>query len=641
MIDLRVKFLFCLICYVVVSLKSYGQQLTKLDSTFLLEAVVVEARRLKEYDAGAQVISIDSSTIKTFEAMSLSEMLTQTMPVFVKTYNPGSLATTSFRGMGAGHTAVLWNGFPIQSPMNGQIEFSLLPGSIVDAVNLQLGGEGALWGSGTVGGTVYLENLPKYNSGLQARINQTLGSFGKYFQGYKLTYGKNKLYTSLNVYRDKADNNFTFNNKAKARSPEEEMQHAAFKEWGVLLENYLKISDYQQLAIRYWHQDTEREIPATLTEGSSSATQDDQFNRFLLSWSGNLNSFDWKLQSGFSLEELLYKNDASGIESLSKSKVFIQEAELNWYPLDHLSFQGGVQHQYVSGTVEDYEDGKQEQQRLALLGGVKFNTQFFESRINLRKEFTEFGNVPLVPTFGVELNPWNFLIVSGKIARSYRLPTFNDLYWKPGGNPDLLPESGWSKEAGIRSNFKLFDIKNQFQFTVFSNKIDNWILWQPGSTYWYPQNIKQVWARGIETSYTVEKRWDKTSFNIIARYHYTKSTNEKHQTEDDPSLGKQLIYTPLHKGNLNFTYNYNDFGITWSQQFTGKTFTTTDNDDSLPAFTTSNLSFQYKLDKKYGYLNLRVSANNLFDEDYEIIAWRPMPGRNYQFSLIISPKLNF
>ena len=41
---------------------------------------------------------------------SIADVLSKNSALFIKTYAPGSLATTSMRGMGAQHTAVLWNG---------------------------------------------------------------------------------------------------------------------------------------------------------------------------------------------------------------------------------------------------------------------------------------------------------------------------------------------------------------------------------------------------------------------------------------------------------------------------------------------------------------------------------------------------
>ena len=72
--------------------------------------------------------------------------------VYVKSYGLGSLATSSARGGAAGHTLVLWNGLPVSSPMLGQLDLSLFPAAGFDAASFTRGGDGALWGSGAVGG---------------------------------------------------------------------------------------------------------------------------------------------------------------------------------------------------------------------------------------------------------------------------------------------------------------------------------------------------------------------------------------------------------------------------------------------------------------------------------------------------------
>ncbi|MEM1135470.1 MAG: TonB-dependent receptor plug domain-containing protein [Bacteroidota bacterium] len=637
---LREKNVLCTCICALLLNNAFGQQVLVSDSIFTLEAVIVEARRLKEFSTGSQVLEIDATTLQRFEAMSMSELLAQTLPIFIKAYNPGSLATTSIRGMGASHTAVLWNGFPIQSSMNGQIDFSLLPNSLVDAVQLQLGGEGALWGSGAVGGTLYLENLPDFSNGWQASMNQTLGSFGKHFQSYKLSKGSEKSYTSLKFFRDRNKNNFPYTNNAKAGFPRETMQHALFSQWGLLFENYLKIKANQQLAVRFWGQNNDRQIPATLTTSRSQATQEDRFIRTLLTWSGYKNDYDWKVQSGFSKETLFFKDDAVNLESLSKSSTLMQEAELNWRPLTNFSFQAGVQYQYISGETENYEEEQHNQQRLSLLGSVKYQDTAgkLESRLSIRQEFTEYGTAPIVPTWGVTVSPWAFLSFSGKVARSYRLPTFNDLYWQPGGNINLLPESGWSQEVGSQVNLAILGFESSVKATVFSNRINNWILWRPGASFWSPENVQQVWARGIETALEAKKKWDKTQLSFIARYHFTRSTNEKQKSENDRSLGKQLIYTPEHTANFNIALSRGKFEIGWQQQYTGKRYTASDHVTSLSAFTTGNFSASIRHNTKLGEIHLSSTIFNLFNETYQVMAWRPMPERNYQFSIILKPK---
>ena len=86
------------------------------------------------------------------------------------------------------------------------------------------------------------------------------------------------------------------------------------------------------------------------------------------------------------------------------------------------------------------------------------------------------------------------------MAKSFRLPTLNDLYWLPGGNLDLQPEFGNTFELGIdfQSKNSLYDL--QIHSGLFSNRVKNWIVWIPGNGYWKPENVQKVKSEGIELS---------------------------------------------------------------------------------------------------------------------------------------------
>ena len=105
-------------------------------------------------------------------------------------------------------------------------------------------------------------------------------------------------------------------------------------------------------------------------------------------------------------------------------------------------------------------------------------------------------------------------------------------------------------------------------------------------------------------------------------------------------MGKQLIYTPLHTGSASLAFKKGAFSASWQQQYTGSRFTTSNNASSLPAFTTSNLTATYNWQHKWAKIVLQANVYNVTNESYEAIAWRPMPGRNFQFGIIINPKLN-
>src|ERR1043165_3827875 len=91
-------------------------------------------------------------------AFALSTLLSQQMPVFVKSYSFNGLATLHFRGASAAQSQVLWNGVPIQNASLGVADVSTMPVLFMNKVSVVYGGSGALLGSGNVGGALLLEN---------------------------------------------------------------------------------------------------------------------------------------------------------------------------------------------------------------------------------------------------------------------------------------------------------------------------------------------------------------------------------------------------------------------------------------------------------------------------------------------------
>ena len=58
----------------------------------------------------------------------------------------------------------------------------------------------------------------------------------------------------------------------------------------------------------------------------------------------------------------------------------------------------------------------------------------------------------------------------------------------------------------------------------------------------------------------------KNEFN----YQYNLSTNVLGIDNLDASVGRQLIYTPRNKRNLNSSFSFNDYNLVFNQSFVGK-----------------------------------------------------------------------
>ena len=148
-------------------------------------------------------------------------------------------------------------------------------------------------------------------------------------------------------------------------------------------------------------------------------------------------------------------------------------------------------------------------QRFELSSLLSLNKQL-AGRINLnlmiRQDMIDNKFIAPIPYLGFDLRLMkdDRLVLKGNVAGNYHHPSLNDLYWEPGGNPDLLPEKGYSYELGLQYRSVFAGNILESGFTAYRSDIQDWIIWIPSFRgYWEPQNIDRVLSQGIEAvSYT-------------------------------------------------------------------------------------------------------------------------------------------
>jgi iron complex outermembrane receptor protein len=271
----------------------------------------------------------------------------------------------------------------------------------------------------------------------------------------------------------------------------------------------------------------------------------------------------------------------------------------------------------------------------------------FAERVNLnlmiRQDWIDGQRAPFSPYFGfdIRLIDGTDLLLKGNIARNYRQPSLNDLYWQPGGNPDLLPEKGVTSEAGLEYQLIFADNLIRTELTAYLSDIKNWIIWIPGfKGYWEPKNISRVHSTGLEYSLLLQGELHGIGYKLMGSYAYTRSINYGDPLVwGDRSYGKQLVYIPLHSGNLMVNLTYRDFFITYQYNAYSERYTTSSNDLSSRYRLYPYFMNNFAVGKDFRFRGLDLTAEmriyNLFNESYHSILYRPMPGRNYSVVLMI------
>ncbi len=605
--------------------------------TIQLKEAQVTAPRLSQFSSGTKVQTLDSITLALYRCGDLGELLANESPVFVKSYGLGSLATTAFRGGSANHTAILWNGFNLGSPMNGMVDLSLIPIQIANSVSIQYGGTTALWGSGAVGGAIHLNNVPIFDRGLTVDAGASLGSFGDLRQNARVEIAKGRWISSLGVFNASARNDFEFYNTERRGAPLQQQRNADFKQWGLLAEEHYRITRRQQISMRFWYQNSDRSIPPTMLQESSSAQQQDESYRATAEWQRTGDRVKSTVRAAYFDEELRYYAFDTGPAALSRSRTAIAEAEARIRLTDRQLINVGLNNTYAQAFADGYPDERQ-QNRTALFASYRYTSGNKRSvtTVSARQEMLAATLVPLTGSIGSEYTLVNWLKAKANASRVYRIPTFNDLYWNPGGNPDLLPESGYSGEVGLELNRGTPDKRTQLSgdLTYFSRSMDNWIIWLPGPAYWSPKNVMNVWSRGVEARGEIAVRVRQTTLKFGLMSNYVLSTNQVAKSVNDASVDKQLIYVPMYSGNGKLSLIHKSFTATIGTTYTGYRYTSTDNIEFLDPYWLTNASLAYNMPLRgKNSLSLIVQGFNLFSERYEVMQSRPMPLRNFQLGI--------
>jgi len=630
-----------------------GQSLT---DTIQIREVKVFAKKKAE-EAGLKITRPDSLSLASTLTTNLSELISDYSPVFIKSYGRGSVATASFRGTSASHTQVLWNGMNLNSPMRGMADLSLLPVFFTDEVYLLHGSSSMIRGSGALGGSINLDNKPDWSTKFNVNAVIEEGSFHTHKSFLKFIKGSDCLNVNTRFYFETSRNDFTFFNSGIIPHREDTLENAQYYKAGILQELYFRRTSEEILTLRFWYQQSRRDLPQLMSyEGSDREEyQNDSQLRGQFGWKKYSESYNYNFFSGINSGRLNYyratpefdfvNEDSESRETgfLNHLKVF-REFDEDIY--GEISLDANYYH--VGATDATKQSGYRED-RFETSLMVDMHVRLSD-RYNLfgllRSEYYDERFVFFIPAAGLE---WQLhrklpLVLSLNAARNYHKPTFNDLYWLPGGNPELLPEDGFSGDISLEWNIETGKTIIDNEFTWFCSRINNWIIWQPaasGAYYWEADNVKDVVSSGLEYRLSAEYNLNELRFRSGGNYSYTKTSNVNAVSSADRSRGKQLIYIPKHKGNLYLSCTWRKYTLKYDLNYTGKRYTKSSNIETyfeqvLNPYWLSKVVIDKQMEWSNYTLNLKFAVENIFDNNYQSILWRPMPGRFYSLSVAFS-----
>ncbi|MCX6253958.1 MAG: TonB-dependent receptor, partial [Bacteroidia bacterium] len=247
----------------------------------------------------------------------------------------------------------------------------------------------------------------------------------------------------------------------------------------------------------------------------------------------------------------------------------------------------------------------------------------------------------LIPDFSAGLQ---FRLIDEKdyflkanISRNSKIPTMNDMFWVPGGNPELRNEYAFMYEFTYEMNRKITKPLNiKYDLSVFCNIIKDMIQWHPGEySYWTANNIQNVNSTGLESSVSLDYMLNNLNVCLNAGYSFTKAVAGGSKTQNDILTGKQLMYIPENQANSSLRVGFRNFYSFWIANLTGRRYITVENSKYLPGYFINNLITGIKLPVKGSSIDINFSIDNLFNVNYQSIAYYPLPGRSYFIKILV------
>ncbi|MDX1666146.1 MAG: TonB-dependent receptor, partial [Saprospiraceae bacterium] len=462
----------------------------------------------------------------------------------------------------------------------------------------------------------------------------TAGSYDNFVQSAQVSYSDRNFISRSRGFYQTATNDYAFE---APDGTERRLSNADLDEYGLMQENHFRLNDHQQLGLHIWLQGADRQIPPTTLQESSQAEQADRIFRSMLEWRHTRGKLNWYARAAFFRENLEFVNPAFDFRSESEFDKLIGEVEGKWTTGERTRLHFGLQNQHIDTRSTNYE-GDPSQNRTALYASFYWSDpgRRWEAVLSARQELVEGSFVPFVPSLGLEGVLTEKLSLKAAVSRNFRLPAFDDRFFSFGGDPTLEPEEGWTQELGLLWRETTASWNWRLEGTAFNRNIDNWIIWLPDENFFFtPRNVQEVWSRGLEGSVAATHQrgaW-KTGFEL--GYDYVRSTVQEARVEDDPALGKQLIYVPKHQATALLSAAYRNWSLQYWHNYTDSVYTTDDNASSLPARHLGNwaLSWKWDAEKVDGLVFFRL--RNAWDTEYQVVATYPMPGRHYQVGVEI------
>ena len=627
-----------IILLIAVSLYSQNKDSLK---TYKGNEVVVSVNRseIMIKNSPSSITIIDEKQVFGLNGNKLADKLLTTYGISIKDYGYSGLRTISMRGMAAEHTLVLYDGEKLNSEQNGICDLSNIIIEDLESIEVLRGGSSSYFGTAAVGGIVNIIPKQVYD-GFGINVGYTVGSNN--YNKYRVSTSGNvaNINYSATFINENSDNDYQyrFNDVGVLFEGDRKNSGFSINQFSINLNSNIMQNSSLNLFTKYNY--SYREIPDIVIRPSGEAKQIDKEIHSIVKYNYRSGNIKASISPSYRYAYYRYTDPSvSGENSSLEGESNISRLGINGNMSilfsKYLSSSFGIE--YYSSQIEckDYTEGEERNQAALFLSA---EIKPFNSMINIfpaiRYDYYDDFGSHISPKIAVNVDVFrSFLFFKAGYSDNFRAPTFNELYWNPGGNKDLKPENSSCFDIGFSSYYgDVVAISSEINYYSINTK--NRVVWLPyKGTIWQPVNIQNVKSNGIESF--IEFLFFDRQLSLSGSYTYT---NSKNISDGDVNEGKLLPYIPNH--NVIATMGFSKWDMSSGVQFRFISSRYTDQSNSriskLDYYHLADLYLQYKFDLFKFKAFIKLETNNMYNSEYVVMPYYPTPLREYKLSFSIN-----
>lgn len=628
--------------------------------------VRVERKRVERSVSSATPLqTVDKEVMQQLGMTNLSDAVKRFAGVNVRDYGGiGGMKTVSVHNLGAHHTAVSYDGVTVSNTQAGQIDVGRFSLDNVQTVSLAIGADDRLMQTArhfaSAGIIAIQTERPVFEDERQQAFRFRLngGSFGmvnpslRYWQKIG---GQTALSVNGNYMRADGTYKYTLVN-GRYRSEEKRYNSDIYAINGEA-NLYQTFRDESQLDVKaYWYY-SHRGLPGAVTlynPVSNERLHDEDFftqavYRKTLSQQWQIHARLKYTHSWSRYEDTDPKYQDGQQNDIDRQNEYYGSVTAGWTPVRNFGL--SVAQDLVFNNLRNNINVGSSQRpanpdRFTSLTALtaKWSLPRTDVWANLvatyATERVETGTNPedrkrLSPTVAVtyRLLDDDALHVRAMYKSTFRMPTFNDLYYLRMGNTALRPEKAHEYSLGLTwGGIRIGHADITATVDAYYNDVDDKIVAFPSTYVWKMANFGHVNIHGVDATVSADiPLVSKVNLLVSAAYTYQKAVDK---TKGAASYDRQLPYTPQHAANASAILRTPWVDVGYSVLMQGKRWSMAQNTPEylIKAYWEHTLTLSHLFTFSRCRLNVTGKVQNLTDEDYEIIKYYPMPGHSWNLA---------